>query len=89
MEKKPFGRFSTSQGHPAALCGILDSGRLATIFARLEPTGLCYLAHFCQQSSGYASRKSTTTIQIIYLRFGFYVQQKNNYDRCLQGLLDY
>ncbi len=47
-ENTSLGRFSASpdrQNRPGTVCGIPDSGRLAAIFAGLEPARLCYLAH--------------------------------------------
>ncbi len=45
------------QEHPAVVSGILDSGRLATIFAGLEFAGLLSLAHFAGERPGDISRQ--------------------------------
>ncbi len=61
MENIPFGGFSAGVyriNHPAAVGGILDSGRLAIIFTGLKFAGLLYLTRFAGESSGYASLKS-------------------------------
>jgi hypothetical protein len=49
MENITSGRFSAGPHHQdylAALGGVLDSGGLTSLFARLEVTGLLYLQHF-------------------------------------------
>ncbi len=54
MENTSFSGFGTSphyQDHPPVVGGILDSGGLAAIFARLEPAGLLYLVHSAGESS--------------------------------------
>jgi hypothetical protein len=58
MENMPFGGFSTGLRHPnhlAAFGGILVFSGLATIFARLEFTGLLFLTRFAAKKPGYAS----------------------------------
>ncbi len=54
-EKPSFSRFRADphcQNLPAVVGGILDPGRLAAIFARLEFAGLLYLVRFAGISSG-------------------------------------
>jgi hypothetical protein len=60
MENMSFGRFSAGhhKNHPAAVGGIPVSGRLAAIFAGLEPARLRYPARFAGIRPGYASLKS-------------------------------
>jgi hypothetical protein len=45
----------TNQDHPAVLCKILDSGRLAAIFAGLEHAGVICLVHLAGENPGDAS----------------------------------
>ncbi len=50
------GRISACQDHLAVVGGILDSGRLNTIFAGIDLAGLLYLEHFAGKNLGNASR---------------------------------
>jgi hypothetical protein len=56
MEKTSFDGFSKE--HPAVVGGILDSIKLAAIFARLEPAELLYLEHSAGDSPSDLSRQS-------------------------------
>jgi hypothetical protein len=60
-ENTSLSRFSAglhSKNHPVAVGGILVSGGLAAIFAKLEPARLRYPTRFAGKSQGYASVKS-------------------------------
>jgi hypothetical protein len=61
MENMSFSRLSICPHHHdylAAIGRILDSSRLATIFADLEPAGLLYLVLFSGKSTGDVSCQS-------------------------------
>jgi hypothetical protein len=61
MENMSFCGFSAglhSKNHPAAVSGIPVSGRLAAIFAKLEPARLRHQARFAGKSPSDASLKS-------------------------------
>jgi hypothetical protein len=67
MENMSFGRFIAGphhQDHPSALGGILDSSRLAAIFAGLEFAGLLCLQRFADDSPGNASYQSSRPMPV-------------------------
>jgi hypothetical protein len=73
MENTSFCRFGSGlhrKNYPAAVSGILVSGGLITILAKLEPARLRHQARFAGKSPSYASLKSNRPTSVHCRKIG-------------------